>query len=92
MFIVLLRKDCLSFSNLYVHCINFISFLQYIFAFVLYFFLFKWLCCLVTLLYAVGLERITPNTYISMYARTNRCYNERGSKTNYFRSSIPHYS
>ena len=23
------------------------------------------------------------NTYISMYARTNRCYNELGSRTNY---------
>jgi len=32
------------------------------------------------------------NTYISMYARTNSCYNERGSKTNYVRSSIPHRS
>jgi hypothetical protein len=30
-------------------------------------------------------------TYISMYARTNRCYNERGARTStsYFRSSIP---
>ena len=25
-----------------------------------------------------------------MYARTNRCYNERGSRTNCVRSSIPH--
>jgi hypothetical protein len=25
-----------------------------------------------------------------MYARTNRCYNERGSRINYVRSSIPH--
>jgi hypothetical protein len=25
-----------------------------------------------------------------MYARTNRCCNERGSRTNYVRSSIPH--
>ena len=25
-----------------------------------------------------------------MYARTNRCYNERGSITNYIRCSIPH--
>jgi hypothetical protein len=25
-----------------------------------------------------------------MYARTNRRYNERGSRTNYIRSSIPH--
>ena len=24
-----------------------------------------------------------------MYARTNRCYNERGSRTNYVRSTIP---
>jgi hypothetical protein len=30
------------------------------------------------------------NTYISMYARTNRCYNERGSRTNYIRPSILH--
>jgi hypothetical protein len=30
------------------------------------------------------------NTYISIYARTNRCYNERGSRTKYVRSSIPH--
>jgi len=28
------------------------------------------------------------NTYISMYARTNRCYNKRGSRTNYVCSSI----
>jgi hypothetical protein len=25
-----------------------------------------------------------------MYARTYRCYNERGSRTNYVRSSIPY--
>ena len=30
------------------------------------------------------------NTYTSMYTRTNRCYNGRGSRTNYVRSSIPH--
>jgi hypothetical protein len=30
------------------------------------------------------------NTYISMHARTNRCYNERDSKTKYVRSSILH--
>jgi len=30
------------------------------------------------------------NTYISVYARMKRCYNERGSRTNYVRSSIPH--
>jgi len=29
------------------------------------------------------------NTHISMYARTNRCSNEGGSRTNYVRSSIP---
>jgi hypothetical protein len=29
---------------------------------------------------------------MSMYARTNRCYNERGSRSNYVRSSIPHCS
>jgi len=29
-------------------------------------------------------------THISMYVRTNKCYNERGSITNYVRSSIPH--
>ena len=59
---------------------------------------------MVTVLQAVGLERIgwylccrlwgwngvTLNTYISIYARTNRCYNERGSRTNYVRSSVPH--
>jgi hypothetical protein len=27
-----------------------------------------------------------------MYARTNRCYNKRGSGTNYIRSSAPHCS
>jgi hypothetical protein len=32
------------------------------------------------------------NTYISMYARTNRCYNEWGYKTNCVRSSKPHCS
>jgi len=31
-----------------------------------------------------------PYTYIAMYARTNRCYNERGSRANYVRSNIPH--
>jgi len=25
-----------------------------------------------------------------MYARTNKCYKERGSRTNYVRSSVPH--
>jgi len=25
-----------------------------------------------------------------MYARTNRCYNEQGSRSNYVRCSIPH--
>jgi len=30
------------------------------------------------------------NTYISMYARTNGCYNEIGYSTNYVCSSIPH--
>ena len=30
------------------------------------------------------------NTYISMYARTNRCYNELGSRTNDVCSSIPY--
>jgi hypothetical protein len=29
------------------------------------------------------------NEYISMYSRTNRYYNERGSRTNYIRSSKP---
>jgi len=46
---------------------------------------------MVTLLYAVGLERITPKYIrILIYARTNRCYNQRGFTTNYVRSSIPH--
>jgi hypothetical protein len=31
------------------------------------------------------------STYISMYARMNRCYNERDSKTNYVRCSIHHF-
>ena len=35
-------------------------------------------------------NELTLNTYISMYARTNRYYNERGSRVNYVRSSIPH--
>jgi len=30
------------------------------------------------------------HTYIALYARTNRCYKDRGSRTNYVRSSIPH--
>ena len=30
------------------------------------------------------------NTYISIYAKMNRCYKERGSITNYVRSSILH--
>jgi len=32
----------------------------------------------------------SPNSHISMYARTERCYNERVSRTNYVRYSIPH--
>jgi len=35
-------------------------------------------------------NRLPLNTYISMYARTNRCYNKRGSRTIYVHSSIPH--
>ena len=35
-------------------------------------------------------RRIWDTLYISMYARTNILYNERGSGTNYVRSSIPH--
>jgi hypothetical protein len=30
------------------------------------------------------------NTFISIYARTNRRYNERDSRNNYVHSSIPH--
>jgi len=30
------------------------------------------------------------DTYISMCARTNRCYNERGFRTSYVRSSVLH--
>jgi len=40
--------------------------------------------------FAVGWNGLPLNTYISMYARTNRCYNERGSRINYVRSNIPH--
>jgi len=35
----------------------------------------------------LGLKRFTPKY---MYARTDRCYNERGSRTNYVRSDILH--
>jgi len=45
---------------------------------------------MVTLLWAGAWNGLPLNTYISMYARTNRCYNERGSRTNYVRSSISH--
>ena len=31
------------------------------------------------------------NTYISLYASTNRCCNERVSRTNYIHSGIPHF-
>jgi hypothetical protein len=44
----------------------------------------------ITLLQAVGLKQITPNTCILTYARMNRCYNEQGSRTIYVCSSIPH--
>jgi hypothetical protein len=37
-----------------------------------------------------GLERITPKYVYFSYARTNRCCNERGSRTNYAHSSISH--
>jgi hypothetical protein len=56
-------------------------FLRVYFWFCVIFFLFKWLYLMVTLLLAVGLERITLNTYISLYARMSRCLNERGSGT-----------
>jgi len=36
-----------------------------------------------------GKTLCSPCTYTSMYVRTNRSYNERGSRTNYVRSSIP---
>ena len=39
---------------------------------------------------AVDLEWITPKCICFSDARTNRCYSERGSRTNYVRSSIPH--
>jgi len=35
-------------------------------------------------------NRLPLNKYISLYDWMNRCYNERGSRTNYVRSSIPH--
>ena len=37
-----------------------------------------------------ALNGLPLNTYISMYARKNRCYKERGSRTNYVRSRITH--
>jgi hypothetical protein len=37
--------------------------------------------------FALGWNGLPLNAYISMSARTNRCYNERGSRTNYVRSS-----
>ena len=37
----------------------------------------------------MGLEQLPLNTYISMYARMNRSYNERGSRNNYVHSSVP---
>jgi uncharacterized membrane protein (DUF485 family) len=57
--------DRLCFSNLQVQCIKFtlincILFLHLYFWLCIMFFLFKWLCWMVTLLLAVGLERITP--------------------------------
>ena len=48
LFIVLLRKDSLCFSNLHVQCIKvkliLYCFYTYIFSFCIIFFLFKWLC------------------------------------------------
>ena len=38
----------------------------------------------------MGLKPVTLNAYNSKYARKNRCYIERRSRTNYVRSSIPH--
>jgi hypothetical protein len=35
-------------------------------------------------------NRLLQNKIISIYTRRNRCYNERGSRSNYVRSSIPH--
>ena len=39
-----------------------------------------------------GWNGLPLNTYISLYTRTNRCSNERSSRTNYVRSSVPHCS
>jgi hypothetical protein len=38
----------------------------------------------------IYIKHIYIYLFISMFARTNRCYNERGSRTNYFRFSILH--
>jgi hypothetical protein len=40
-----------------------------------------------TELHAPSISQIPLNTYISMYVRTSRCYNERGSRNNCVRSS-----
>jgi hypothetical protein len=53
-------------------------------------FLFKWLCWIVICSRLWDWNGLPLKTYISMYARTNGCYNERGSRTNYVRSSILH--
>ena len=65
-------------------------FYTYIFGFVLYFSCLNgcvgWLlCCRMWVWNGLPL-----NTYISMYTRTKRRYNEWGSTTNYVRSSIAH--
>ena len=74
-------KDCLYLSNLYVQCIKIKLILYYlytcIFYFVLYFFCLN--SCVGWQLYSRlrAWNVLHLNTYISMYARTNRCYNER---------------
>jgi hypothetical protein len=50
---------CLFVQCVKVNLINFILFLHTFFI-LYYIFLFKWLCWMVTFLWAVGLERITP--------------------------------
>jgi hypothetical protein len=84
LFIVFTKENLLYFQS------NFVLFYTYIFDFVLYFSCLngcvRWYLC--SRLWAW--KGFPLNTYISMHARTNRCYNERGSRNNSVRSSIPH--
>ena len=90
-----LRKYCFCFSNLHVQCIKVNKLILYYFHTYIFDFVLHFSClngCVGWSLFSRlwDWNGLPLNTYISMYVRTKRCYNEEGSRTNYVPSSIPH--